>query len=89
MNNDLDKEHVTYSLRQKPERYNIKEIFAPKGLERPFWRLTIDYNDDFQLIEKIFSQLYTFGDFIKYDSVVKLLDKNQELLEINKKYQNC
>jgi len=89
MNDDLDKEHVTYSLRKNPERYNIKEIFTPKSLERPFWRLTVDYNEDFQLIEKIFSKLYIFGDFIKYDSVVKLLDKNPELLEINKKYQNC
>ena len=89
MNSNLDKEHVTYSLRQKPERYNIKEIFTPKGLERPSWRLTVDYKEDYQLMEKIFSKLYTVNDFIKYNSVVELLDNNPELLEINQKYQNC
>ena len=79
-------EHVTYNIRKNPQNYNIQEIFAPSGLERTEWRLSVDYIEDFHLMEKIFSKLYKSGSYIKYLTLVKFLDSHPELLEINSKY---
>jgi len=81
------KEHVTYHIRNNPHLYDIKEIYAPTELVRPNWRLTMDYKEDFELISEIFSRLYIPSSFIKYRSVVELLDKNPHLLKINEKHR--
>ena len=49
-------------------------------------RLTLDYFEDFQLISKIFESLYQHNKFFGLDDVLKLLEKNPKLLEINKKH---
>ena len=82
----LSREHITYHIRQNPNLYNIKEVFAPSDLARPNWRVTVDYIEDFNLVSEIFARLYKPNSFIKYESVVELLDKNKDLLKINDKY---
>ena len=83
-NDDLTKEHVTHHIRMNPTMYNIREFFAPENLQRPQWRLTIDYEKDYQLMKKIFQKLYKPNKFIPYSDVVNFLDNNLELLKINK-----
>jgi len=80
----LSREHIIYDIRKHPEKYKIKELILPNNLDRHHWRLTLDYEEDFQLITKIFSYLYKPNSYIKYESVVQLLDNHPELLEINK-----
>lgn len=82
----MSREHVTHHMLENPHLYNIREIFAPSDLVRSNWRLTIDHEEDFQLISEIFSRLYTPNSYIRYPSLVKYLDKNNDLLKINKKY---
>ena len=48
------KEHVTIQIRKNPSHYFLKEILAPESLERPNWRLTIDYPEDLELIFYVF-----------------------------------
>jgi spore coat polysaccharide biosynthesis protein SpsF len=79
----LSEEHITYDLRINHTSYHVEHIRAPKSYERPNWRLTLDYQEDFELISKIFSELYDDNSFIKYESVVKFLDENPDLLNIN------
>ena len=80
------REHVVTHIRNNPNLYKIKEIFAPKELARPEWRLTIDYAEDFKLISEIFSKLYKPNSYIPYEMVVEFLDKNKHLLKINEFY---
>ena len=56
---------------------------APKGLKRNQWRLTLDYNEDLKLLKIIFDNIYNPGNYISYESVVKLLDSNKSFLKIN------
>jgi spore coat polysaccharide biosynthesis protein SpsF len=87
--NNLDpfnREHITPDIRMNPEKYKIIELLLPNNLDRHHWRLTLDYEEDFQLITKIFSHLYNPDSYIKYESVVQLLDNHPNLLEINKMY---
>jgi len=82
-NDPASLEHVTYHIRQNPKLFKIKSIIAPNGLERPNWRLTIDYEQDFLLIKKIFSEMYVPKETFEYEKLVNFLDKNPELLKIN------
>jgi len=85
-NDPLGREHVTRHILQHPDLYNVKNVLAPPGLERPHWRLTVDYMEDFQLMSEIFSRLYNPNSFIEYRALVELLDANKHLLKINEKY---
>lgn len=79
----LSREHVTHFIRHNPQLFNIKEIYAPPDLHRSHWRLTVDYEEDFNLISEIFSHLYVQNSFIKYRSVVEFLEGHSHLLKIN------
>ena len=81
----MSREHVTIHIRKNPNLYTIKEIQAPKNLERPNWRLTIDYPEDMELMKNIFSSLYQKGSYISYEKLVNFLDI-QDLIKINQKY---
>ncbi len=81
----LTREHVTYHIRQNPEMYNIVEFSASEKLQRSDWRLTVDYQSDYNLMEKIFENLYKTKSYIQYADVVTFLDKNPELLKVNQK----
>ncbi len=80
-----NREHVTPYLRKNKGDYRIKNILASKGLERNKWRLTLDHKEDFELLEIIFKKIYKPDNYIAYESVVKFLDSNKNLLKINQK----
>jgi len=80
----LTREHVTHHIRNNSSLYKIKEFFAPKNLQRSDWRLTVDYENDYELMKKIFQNLYKPNKFISYSNVVRFLDNNLDLLKINK-----
>ena len=81
----LTREHVTYHIRQNPAMYDIVEFSAPEKLQRPDWRLTVDCQSDYNLMEKIFENLYKPNSYIQYADVVTFLDKHPELLKVNQK----
>jgi len=81
------REHVTYFVRNNLDHFKTTNFSAPTNLSRPNWRLTIDYPDDFKLIEGIFSNLYENKNYISYKKLVNFLDKNPQILKLNQKYQ--
>lgn len=85
-NDQMSREHVTYHMTENPYLYKIEEVFAIPELSRPNWRLTVDYIEDYYLMQEIFARLYRPNSYIKYETLVKLLDDNPDLLKINEKY---
>jgi len=51
-----------------------------------FIRLTLDYQEDFELIKKIFEELYTEDHNFDSQQILSLLKKKPELLNLNKNY---
>mgnify|MGYP006453233843 CR=1 FL=1 len=49
-------------------------------------RLTVDYKEDFLLVEKIFEELYKDQKYFGLKDILKYVRKNSSLLDINKKY---
>ena len=78
LNSEL--EHVTPYIRNNKELIikdlNKKEVYNT-------WRLTVDEENDFKLITKIYEHFNST--YFSFEDTIKFLEKNQELLKINNK----
>jgi spore coat polysaccharide biosynthesis protein SpsF len=81
--NCYEREHVTPYIYEHPELFNIKFIEAPDNLRRPEIRLTIDTQEDFNLVREIFENLYKEDQLFYTKDVIDFLDRHPELLSIN------
>lgn len=52
------REHVGWFVRRHPDRYRRLDIIAPPGLSNPFFRITLDYPEDYERIKTIYEALY-------------------------------
>ena len=75
------REHVDEYIYEHPEIFKIERVTAPQWIDRPDYRLTVDYSEDFELISKILEHFYPVQPSIR--AVVEFLDANQHLLDIN------
>jgi spore coat polysaccharide biosynthesis protein SpsF len=74
-------EHVTLFLYTRKELFNLKFLPIPDGIgSRNDLRFTIDTEDDFNLIQEIYSQVCIGNNFIMAD-LIKLVTANQPYLE--------
>ena len=78
-----EREHVTAFIYEHPKMFKIEIIEAEESLQRPKYRLCVDVEEDLRLITEIYHQLYVSGGIIDIKDVVKLLDNNPNLQEIN------
>ncbi len=72
-------------LIDRPEIFNIRTIKVSDKLNKPELRLTVDYNEDYELIRNIYSNI-PFKKVLNLYNVIDYLDKNPEITKIN---QNC
>lgn len=79
----VDHEHVSLYIYEHPERYRLLNIES--GLpERCWdWRLTVDTDEDFALIKAIYEHLYPGKPDFGLDDMVRLLDVQSQLLQLN------
>lgn len=78
---DYEREHVT------PYIYNNKKnkLFIYKNdKDYSDLRVTLDTIEDFQVIEKIYNELYYTNPYFSLEDVTKFLYSNKEIIEINK-----
>ena len=82
--NPNDRENVSNYIYEHPEKYKIRPLPCPKNLNFPNLRLTVDEQNDFNLIKIIFEELYYLDPQFSTVEVIKFLNSNPKLLEINK-----
>ncbi|RLG57818.1 MAG: acylneuraminate cytidylyltransferase [Hadesarchaea archaeon] len=63
--------------------FKTEKIVAEPNVKRPKYRLTVDTPEDLKLIREIFKKLYTGDSSFPLSDVVKLLDENPSLVNIN------
>jgi len=80
---DYQREHVTPYIYDHPEVFKLQNVLAEGKLRRPELRWTVDTKEDFELIKKIYKQLYRPGKIFYSGEVIDLLDKEPELIKIN------
>ncbi len=81
---NYEREHVTPYIYGHPELFEIKFLEAEKKLTRPEIRLTVDTQEDFNLVKCIFDNLYDKDKMFYAADVIDFLDSHPELLVINK-----
>jgi spore coat polysaccharide biosynthesis protein SpsF len=80
-----EREHVT------PYIYNHPNIFALKNFSNEkdysFHRWTVDTQEDFNLIEKIYKSLYEKNKLFLFEDILKLFEEDPDLIRINQNIQ--
>ena len=67
--------------------FKVEYLEATADLRRPDLRMTCDYPEDFDLFKEILKNLYKPGKLLHLQDIVSFLDKNLQVVAINKKAQ--
>jgi spore coat polysaccharide biosynthesis protein SpsF len=86
---NFDKEHVTPFIWTNPKRFKIAKLsFRNEKRLIKKVRLTLDYKEDLNLIEKVIDNLYLEDKCFSLKKILIFLQKNKHLLNLNKKHLN-
>ena len=80
-----EREHVTPWFRSK--KASIRWTHYVHNFKRDFYRVTLDYPEDFTVIESIIKNLGGVNRNFTIDDVVSYLKNNPKVAQINKKFQ--
>ncbi len=64
--------------------FKVEDLEVDEELRHPEIRLTMDYQEDYELFKEIFERLYVPGKVFSLREVIRLLMNNPELMEINR-----
>lgn len=75
------REHVDEYIYEHPEIFKIETVSGPEWLNRPNYRLTVDYQEDFELVTEILQNFHPEQPSAR--QIIQFLDKNPALVQIN------
>ncbi len=87
-NDPADRENVSLYIYEHPEKYKLLNIEAHGKQRRPDLRLVVDHQEDFDLIESIYRELYNRKPYFNYNDILDLFELRPELIDINKDVAN-
>lgn len=76
-------EHVTFFIRKNADLFHTKKFYPDDSLSRKEISYSVDFPEDFRLVEIIYKNLYAKDSPFKTREVLTFLDENPELLDIN------
>ncbi|MBI2358467.1 MAG: glycosyltransferase family protein [Deltaproteobacteria bacterium] len=76
-----DREHVTFYLWKNPTRFRVHRVDCERDLSE--YRLTVDYQQDFELVEAVFRALYPSNPAFTIDDITAYLDDNPNVKRLN------
>lgn len=84
---ELEREHTTPYFWENPDKFKIGNVTWETGLNYSMsHRFTIDYEEDYKLIESIYNKLFNKKPFFSLNDILTLLNEEPELSKINEKY---
>ena len=81
------REHVSLYFYTHPKKYYLANVAAPYYLHHPEYRLTLDTEEDYQLLHLIYDQLYPVSPNFNLYDIVRFFSKNPKYLNLNSKIQ--
>jgi spore coat polysaccharide biosynthesis protein SpsF len=69
-------------LIDRPELFGVVTLKADKQVHRPEYRLTLDYKEDYDLINHLYTTI-PFKTTLRLEKVVEYLDKHSEIAALN------
>jgi len=91
-NTPMEREHTTPFIWDRPGRFKIKNVSCENDRSNSqndysmSHRWTIDYLEDYLLIQKIFESLYSNNSDFGWKDILRYLDTNLSVKKINEKY---
>jgi spore coat polysaccharide biosynthesis protein SpsF len=82
--NPTDREHVANYIVKNPKKFKLYNYKVNKVVSRPDLRFTLDYKADLLVIKKIYQEFYYTKPFFNSYDIIKFLDKNPKIKNINK-----
>lgn len=83
----LEREHTTPYIWENPDRFRIGNVLWDSDIDLSMsHRWTIDYWEDYLLIRSIFEKLYPNNSHFSLDHILRLIEEQPELMQINEKY---
>ena len=79
----LDHEHVTLHMRNNPEIFSKVHLIAPPSQSWPDLGLTLDEQQDFELLKSIIEYFHNKNPLFSCLDVIQLLRSNPEWVKIN------
>lgn len=86
-NDPIDHEHVSLYIHEHPEIFTLANVKSDLPENKWDIRLTVDTQEDFQLIKAIFDSLYPRNPEFTLHEILDLLEKRKELLNLNQNIQ--
>lgn len=84
---DFEREHTTPYLWERPERFRILNVVWGTGQDLSMThRLTIDYPEDYELIQRVYQELYARDRIFGLNEIMALFAAEPALLQLNAKY---
>ncbi|NDI84638.1 cytidylyltransferase domain-containing protein [Undibacterium crateris] len=75
------REHVTLFINQQSDRFKVHHVHAREDLSHLRW--TVDNPEDFELVSRIYFNLYRQNPHFTTEDVLALISKEPELFNIN------
>jgi spore coat polysaccharide biosynthesis protein SpsF len=86
--NKWDKEHCSPFIYKNPKKFKILKLKPNPQLERPDIRITVDTPQDLWVARQIYSKLNKNGKPIRLERIIKFLDNNSSIKNINSKLKH-
>jgi spore coat polysaccharide biosynthesis protein SpsF len=84
---DFEREHTTPYIWENPDKFRIGNVVWETGLDYSMThRFTIDYNEDYEFIKRIYDELYEDNKRFRLKDILALLEKKPEIKKINEMY---
>lgn len=77
-----EREHVTFYFWKNSQIFSLHRHDSPKDFSG--YRLTVDYPQDFEVVTKIFTELYPKNPLFRMEEVIDFLDRHPEIRDKNK-----
>lgn len=83
----LEREHTTPFFWENPQLFRLANLSWETGLDYSMThRFTIDYDEDYQFIKRIFEELYPANPDFKLEDILSLIDSNTDIYKINNQF---
>ncbi len=77
-------EHTIPYILDHPNSFKIIRALGPKEYQNRSLTLSVDYKEDFLLVERVFKKLLIKNEFFSMQDIIDLFNREPELREINK-----
>ena len=74
-----EREHVTLGVYRRVGEFTIENVKESAGRDLSHLRWTVDTEDDYRFVERIYSALSSDDPAFDYEQILQFLDRNQEV----------